>query len=99
MVQNGTVSFKTRTPTEKDIKECRHVGLTSDSEWDPSSMDIGTSDAEKNRKRIISSIMRTDLERGAYDNTPESILSQLSVIYNDTDLDRKIASAVTVAST
>ena len=54
--------------------------LTSDSDWDPSSMDTGNADAENNSKRIISRIMRTDLGRGVYDNTPESILSQVSVI-------------------
>ena len=61
-------------------------------------MDTGTADAERNRKRIMSSIMRTDLIKGVYENTPESILSQVSVIYNDTELARKISSAVTVVS-
>ena len=97
VVQNGVVSFKTRTPTEKEIKECRHVELTSDAEWNPSSMDTRTADAKANRERIMSSIMRTDLGNGVYDNTPDSILSQVSVIYNDTELAKRIASAVTVA--
>ena len=34
-----------------------------------------------------------------YDNTHESILSQVSTIYNDKEIAKKIASMVTLAST
>ena len=43
--------------------------------------------------------MCTNLGDNVYDNTHESILSQLSTIHNDKELVKQIASMVTVAST
>ena len=35
-MQGSTCMFKTRTPTEWELKNCPHVELTSDIEWNPS---------------------------------------------------------------
>ena len=97
-VRNGIVSFKTRTPTETEIENCKHVVLTSDETWDPSAIDTSSDYSARNQGRIVSKIMRTDLGENVYDNTHESILSQVSSIFSDKELVKQIASMVTVAS-
>ena len=98
LVRNGIVSFKTRTPMDTEIQECKYVVLTSDETWDPTTIDTFSDYSEQNIGRIVSKIMRTDLGENVYHNRHESILSQVSLIFSDKELVKKITSMVTVAS-
>ena len=71
--------------------------LTSDMEWDPSSLDTNRDNELENNRRV-SKIMRTDIGDGVYDNTHESILAQVSTIFDNAKLAKIIVSKVTVGS-
>jgi len=40
-MEGSICSFKSRTPTDWELKNCRHIELTSDAEWEPDGLHFG----------------------------------------------------------
>ena len=51
-------SIKTRTPSVKDIENCRHIVLTSEAEWNPSWIEFSTTRATISAVKSLNSYER-----------------------------------------
>jgi hypothetical protein len=53
----GTVAYlTTRAPTWQEFRDCPHVIMTDDKEWDPSTLDLRPRSKEEEYTRIVSSV-------------------------------------------
>jgi hypothetical protein len=66
-----TISFQSRYPTQEELDTCQHVTLTSDSNWNPRTVELGInsrSEEEEERSRMLSQFLSQESE--TYDDRP-----------------------------
>eukprot|EP00980_Cylindrotheca_fusiformis_P019422 scaffold6696_cov78-Cylindrotheca_fusiformis.AAC.1 len=84
------VGMDTRRPTRNEFENCKHIILTSDERWDPSSDHLqhnnGGLDMEQSRIRVLQ----------AYHMESDILLGSCSAIYEAKEFETRINSSVNI---
>ena len=105
----GTVAYlTTRAPTWQEIRNCPHVIMTDDKEWDPLTLDLRPrSKEEEEYTRIVSSVRTDRVDINALPSEPQVwapmqetdvILSSVSSALCDKTMVPRLIASVKVAT-
>ena len=109
MEMMGTIAYVTmRAPTWQEIRDCPHVIMTDDKEWDPSTLNLRPrSKEEEEYTRIVSSVRTDRVDINALPSDPQFwapmqetdvILSSVSSALCDETMIPRLIASVKVAT-
>jgi len=77
-MSRSTAYLKSRVPTALKLRECNHIVLTSDTEWDPSNISLQDWSNEEvvDHQRLISSVCRGMVDVEAFPDEPQVRMSR-----------------------
>jgi hypothetical protein len=91
--QGSTVFFDTFVPSDQDMERCRHIVLTSDMDWDPSTVQLGGNRPYGNELEI------SEVNRACGPHPlseTDIILSQISTTLNQHDFAERLVASVII---
>ena len=94
---NGTICFfKSRTPRPNEIQDCPHIILTSESNWDPSSLEFPRGQMEEEESRFGIASATISVSKPVFRLFDDTLLDNISPIFSTSTLLPALISSVKV---